>query len=435
MKRAFLRWTSVLALIGIGTALLGACRPTVPSGSVTQADVLKSEKSRLLPLSLDDAEVDALVQGNSRFAFNLYQQLYSDEMNVFYSPYSISLALAMTYAGAHGVTEQQMAKALRFTLGQDATPAAFNALDQALASRGEQPDVEEESRFRLNIANALWGQKGYAFQAAFLDKLAQNYGAGLRMVDYVQAPEASRQTINQWVEEQTEEKIKDLLPSGSISSDTRLVLSNAIYFNAAWLWPFEESATKDGSFQLLDGGEVVVPMMRQSERMAYAEGSRYQAVELPYAGGEMSMVVLLPAGGSFEEFARSLDAQRLQTILEGMNHEQVMLSMPRFRYEASFRLKDALVQLGMGHAFSDEADFSGMTGKPDLSISDVYHKAFVAVDEEGTEAAAATAVVMQLTAAPGMPVEVTLDRPFVFLIRDVETDAILFIGHVVNPAG
>jgi len=435
MKRVLLRWISVLALIGVGTGLLGACRSAAPSGSVTQADELKSEEPRLSPLSPDEAQVDALVQGNSAFAFDLYQLLYGAEENAFYSPYSISLALAMTYAGAHGVTEQQMAEVLRYTLGQDGTPAAFNTLDQALASRGQQPDLDEDSRFSLNVANALWGQKGYAFLAAFLDKLAQNYGAGLRLVDYVQDPEASRSTINRWVEEQTEEKIKDLLPLGSITTDTRLVLSNAIYFNAAWLCPFEKSATKDGRFQLPDGNEVVVPMMRQSERMGYAEGSSYQAVELPYAGGEMSMVVLLPAEGSFDEFARALDAQVLQTVLEGMNHEQVMLTMPRFRYESSFRLKDALVQLGMGNAFSDKADFSGMTGNHDLSISDVYHKAFVAVDEDGTEAAAATAVVMKLTAAPGMPVEVTLDRPFVFLIRDIDTGAILFIGHVVNPAG
>jgi serpin B len=212
------------------------------------------------------------------------------------------------------------------------------------------------------------------------------------------------------------------------------VLSNAIYFNAAWLYPFEEEVTRDGTFHLLDGGEVTVAMMAQSERLGYTAGQGYQAVELPYLGGELSMVILLPAQGTFQDWARTLDAGQLAALVGDMERTQVQLTMPRFTFESGFRLRDALVQLGMRDAFGGTADFSGMTGKRDLFISDVYHKAFVAVDEEGTEAAAATAVVMELTAAPAEPIEVKVDRPFVFLIRDLETDAILFLGHVVDPS-
>lgn len=431
MKRTATRVLLALTGLGMIAASVCGCAPHRPAGGVVQADVLQSKKPRQTPLPLQEAQVPELVDGNSSFAFDLYRLLFDDKANLFYSPYSISLALAMTYAGARDQTAQQMAEALHLTLGQERLHAAFNALDMALARRGEQLDPDQ--RFRLHIANALWGQEGYAFLAAFLDELAENYGAGLRVLDFVGAPDESRQTINEWVEEQTEEKIKDLLPPGSVSSDTRLVLSNAIYFNAAWMYPFEEEATRDGTFQLLDGGQVTVPMMAQSHRLGYAAGQGYQAVELPYLGGELSMVIVLPAEGTFQDWARNLDSQGLATIVGDMERTQVQLSMPKFSFESGFRLRDALTQLGMREAFRGTADFSGMTGSRDLFISDVYHKAFVAVDEEGTEAAAATAVVMELTAAPGQPVEVTVDRPFVFLIRDIETGAILFLGHVVDP--
>ena len=430
-KRSLGLVSVAMVLILVASALPG-CSPAGEPGGAVKAEVLQSDKPRLAAASLEEARVPELVAGNNQFAIDLYHVLFDKRGNLFYSPYSISLALAMTYAGARGETQQQMADVLRFTLPQELLHPAFNALDQALASRGET--LKEEQRFRLNIANAIWGQQDFDFLAAFLDTLAQNYGAGLRVLDFVKAPDDARQTINQWVEEETEDKIKDLLPAGSISSDTRLVLSNAIYFNAAWKYPFEESITQDGPFHLLDGSEVTVPMMRESERLGYAQGAGLQAVELPYVGGELSMVILLPAAGRFEEFVEGLDGRQLEAVLADMSRIEVQLTMPRFEYESGFRLKDALRRLGMTDAFGGEADFSGMTGGLDLFISDVYHKAFVAVDEEGTEAAAATAVVMDLTAAPGTPVEVKVDRPFVFLIRDIESGAILFLGHVVNPA-
>jgi serpin B len=396
-----------------------------------------SEKQRVSSPDVPDANLDALIEGNSAFAFDLYRFLAEQQggENLFYSPHSVSLALAMTYAGARGETEEEMAEALHFILTQENLHPAFNALDQELAQRGEGAEgKDEEEGFRLNIANAIWGQKDYQFLDAFLDVLAENYGAGLRILDFAGAPEESRVTINDWVSEETEGKIEDLIPEGSIDPLTRLVLTNAIYFNAAWANPFDEEATREGSFILLDGSEVSVPMMHQTESFGYAEGGDYQAVELPYDGREMSMVIVLPEEGEFEAFEDSLDAERVEAIIAQLDQRQVALTMPTFEFDARFSLKQALAALGMPAAFSDSADFSGMTGDRELFISDILHKAFVSVDEEGTEAAAATAVVMKLLSAPEEPVEVTLDNPFLFLIRDVQTGTILFVGRVVDPS-
>jgi len=418
----------IMVIIALSVALAG-CAPRTPA--VVQAGELSSDKPRLSAGSETDPAVAGLVEGNTRLALELYRALFSSAENQFASPYSISLALAMAYIGARSETEAEMASTLHLP-DRDALNAAFNALDQALRSRGQK--VKEGERFRLNIANATWGQKGLSFQDEYLDALAEYYGSGLRIVDFQTAAEGARQAINQWVEEQTEDKIKDLLPPGSVNDLTRLVLANAIYFNAAWQHPFNKGATADGPFHLLDGRQVSVPLMHQSARFGYTAGPGFQAVELPYVGGEMSMVILLPEEGTFAEWAQRLDAGMLADIVEHIEYQQVQLTLPRFGYESGFQLKGVLEQLGMGQAFSADADFSGMTGKRELFISDVYHKAFVAVDEEGTEAAAATAVVVGTTSMPAEPVVVTVDRPFVYLIRDVATGTVLFLGHVVNPA-
>jgi serpin B len=309
----------------------------------------------------------------------------------------------------------------------------FNNLDIELASRGEGAKGKDEEGFRLNIVNALWGQKDFTFLPEFLDVLGENYGAGMRILDFIQETEESRVTINDWVSDQTEGRIKDLIPQGAITAITRLVLTNAIYFNAAWQYPFDEDATADGPFYLLDGGTVTVPMMSQTESFGYAEGEAYQAVEIPYDGQELSMVILLPGDGQFETFENSMNYQMVKGIISELERQEVSLTMPKFEFESEFSLKQVLAVMGMPVAFTANADFSGITGSRDLLISEVIHKAFVSVDEAGTEAAAATAVIMELTAAPGMPVDVTLERPFIFLIRDIETGSILFTGRVANP--
>jgi len=411
--------------------------PVIASIQMAQpaaGEVLQSDKERITSPDVSTSEQALLVEGNSAFAFELYQALKEEEGNLFYSPYSISLALAMTYAGARGETAQQMADTLQFLLEQDRLHPAFNWLDAELASRGEGAEGKDGEGFRLNIVNAIWGQKGYSFLSTFLDVLAENYGAGLRILDFIAETEKSRLIINEWVSNQTEQRIKDLIPQGAIDALTRLVLTNAIYFNAAWENPFDEDITADGLFHLLDGGQVSVPMMRQTESFSYTEGEGYQAVELLYDGGELSMVILLPEAGNFEAFEEGLQTQQVSDIISGLQPTEVALTMPRFEFDSEFGLKDTLAGMGMPIAFTENADFSGMTGKRELLISDVVHKAFVAVDEAGTEAAAATAVIMALTAVPEPPVEVTLDRPFIFLIRDIETGAILFVGRVLNPA-
>ncbi|TKJ29241.1 MAG: serpin family protein [Chloroflexi bacterium B3_Chlor] len=427
------RSLSLLALIVV-LGLVGCSISTsVPSDQVPPGGILRSEKQRVTLLDVAPADWAELVAGNGAFAFDLYQAIRGDDGNLFYSPYSISLALAMTYAGARGETERQMADTLHYTLRQSRLHPAFNSLDLELASRGEGAEGQDGG-FRLNIANSIWGQTGYSFLAEFLDILAENYGAGLRVLDFANAPEDSRVIINDWVSDETEGKIEDLLPPDSITSLTRIVLTNAIYFNAAWSHPFEEELTHDGAFNLLDGGQVIVPMMERTEYSGYAEGEGYQAVELLYDGAELSMVILLPEAGRFEGFASALDAERAASILRDIDPQKVHLTMPKFTYESGFSLKETLAAMGMPAGFTfTAADFSGMDGTRELFIGDVIHKAFISVDEAGTEAAAATAVVVP-TAAPTSPVKVTVDRPFVFMIRDIESEAILFLGHVVSPS-
>ncbi len=413
--------------------------PLMACNEAAGGELLMSDKPRETSPDVSQADQDLLIEGNTAFAFDLYQALKEKDGNLFYSPHSILVALAMTYAGARGETAEQMATTLQFLLEQGRLHPTFNWLDVELAGRGEGAQGKDGEGFRLNIVNAIWGQKDYEFLDEFLDVLAENYGAGLRILDFINETEQSRIAINDWVSDQTEDRIKDLIPQGAIDALTRLVLTNAIYFNAAWEYPFDEDITADGLFYLLDGGQVTVPMMKQTEAFGYTDGEGYQAVELRYDVGELpdgkplSMVIILPEDGQFEAFEEELQAQKVNDIIGDLQLTQVALTMPKFGFESEFSLKDTLAEMGMPIAFSGAADFSGMTGNLGLAISDVLHKSFVAVDEAGTEAAAATAVIMRETAMPDPPVEVTIDDPFVFLIRDIETGAVLFVGRVLNP--
>jgi len=386
------------------------------------------------PSEASAADLDTQVEGNSAFALDLYQVLKANEGNLFLSPYSISLALAMTYAGARGETEAQMAAALHYLLPQAQLHPAFHALDQALASRGQGAAGKDGQGFRLHIANALWGQEDEEFLPDFVSIAEQYYDAGLHLVDYAGAPDKARQTINRWISQQTEGRIKDLIPPEAVNAAVRLILTNAIYFNAAWAEQFDEGGTSDGPFYRLDGSQATVPLMAQSQHFPYAQGQGYQALELPYDGYELAMVILLPEEGEFAGFEDSLDAERLGAILAALDSRQVAVTLPRFEFESKFSLNETLQALGMVNAFSTAADFSGMTPGGGLFISDVIHQAFVAVDEAGTEAAAATAVIMPKSAAPEEPIEFTANRPFLFLSRDLESGAILFLGRVLDPS-
>ncbi len=421
---------NILSVIGL-LILLAACTQTGGGGQMSLA---QSDKPRNANPSSSAAQQSQLVSGNTAFAFELYKQLGARQGNLFLSPYSISTALAMTQAGARGDTLAQMNKALHFTLPIDALHPALNALQLALNKREQNAQDASKKDFRLRVTNALWGEKTYSFKADFLDLLAENYGAGLRLVDFLSAPEPSRQAINQWVSDQTEQKIKDLLPQGSITNLTRLVLTNAIYFNANWMKPFYPENTKAGDFNLLDGKKTQAQLMSTSTQLPYARGSGYQAVELPYEGNKLSMLVVVPDGGKFTDIERSLDPDNLESIKKGLGSAQVNLQLPRFKFEASFGLIDALKALGMQAAFEPgKADLSGMDGTKNLYISAIEHKAYISVDEKGTEAAAATAVVVGLTSMPAQSVDLKIDRPFLFYILDKQSGALLFMGRVVNP--
>ena len=373
------------------------------------------------------ANIEATVQGNTAFALELYQQLKTTAAgNLFISPYSISSALAMTYAGARGDTAAQMAQALRLHSDQELLHAAFSALDAQLRQ------VEAKGYVQLKIANALWPQIGYTFQEAFLTLTKQYYGAQITALDYANA-EVARHMINAWVEEKTERKIQNLIPQGILNAFTCLVLVNAIYFKGDWAEPFEHRLTQEAPFWIKPRTRIPVMMMTQRNTFGYAEHRTLQVLELPYAGEDLSMLVLLPKKpGGLARLEQMLTVENLERWTGNLYKTDVKAFLPRFKITLACRLDDTLKAMGMVDAFSSRADFSGIDGSNRLSISAALHKAFVEVNEEGTEAAAATAIIMA-RGRPAPPPAFRADHPFVFLIRENATGSILFLGRVTNP--
>ncbi|MBE0668950.1 MAG: serpin family protein [Anaerolineales bacterium] len=424
MKTILFKLLSIIITLNVA---LVACSPSM---SIASAE---SNKRREINPSASKEDIKNLVDGNNAFALEIYHSLRSENGNLILSPYSMSLALAMTYAGARGETEVQMGQTLHFA-SQKELHASFNTLDLELKKEPINLDKDQEP-LHLNIANAVWAEQTFTFLPEFLDTIAVNYGAGINLADFKNKPNDERVTINNWVSDQTEDKINDLLPDGSVTSDTRMVLVNAIYFKADWLDQFDANNTRQIAFHLLDGSQVEVPMMGQGMFIPYTKGDGYAAVELPYAGDTAAMDIIVPDEGRFEEIESTLTGNMVNEIIGSMNPTSLMLNLPKFKFESSFSLSDALHQLGMVDAFdASTADFSGMTGEKDLFIGDVIHKAFVAVDEEGTEAAAATAVIMEAAGVPMWETSLLVDRPFIFIIRDKVNGQILFIGRVLNPA-
>lgn len=371
----------------------------------------------------------ALVAGNSAFACDLYQKLRVSEGNLFFSPYSVSAALAMTYAGARGETESQMAKTLRFSMNQDVHPA-FAELAASLAT------LQKAGSVRLVIANSLWPQKSYPFLETYLTLIRKNYGVAITPLDFKADVEGARNTINAWVEKETQKKIKNLVPPGILDPLTRLVLVNAIYFRGKWQHPFTAQATRDAPFRLAKDNDVPVPMMTQQQKFRHADLESLAVLELPYAGNELSMLILLPKEiEGLKQLEAGLSPEKINIWKSRMSVKEVNVFLPRFRMTCAFRLDNALVALGMPDAFSEsKADFSGMDGRPNwLYIGVVLHKAFVDVNEEGTEAAAATAVVMKEKMMATPPVMFRADHPFLFLIQEKQTGSILFMGRMADP--
>lgn len=422
------------------TTLPPITRPTaatIPAPTETPPPPIPA--TRESSLEEDAASVAALVNGNTAFAIDLYKTIGGSNDNIFMSPYSISIALAMALGGARGETESQMARTLRFALPQNRLHPVFKALqsDLALLSSDENSDS-----FKLNIVNSVWGQREHGFLPEYLGILALNYGNDVREVDFRANPQDARRQINDWVTNGTAGRINDLIGPDAIDHFTRLVLANAVFFRGEWENPFDERATSRKAFFSLDGTENRVEMMGHIEDFAYTRGANYQAVEMPYKGEETSMVILLPDEGKFVEFENTLDPTILVSAIENLETRPVRLIVPKFELDFSLPLVDHLKTMGMPNAFDEKrAEFQGMDGLSCLAgdneclhVSDVVHKAFVSVDEAGTEATAATAVIVDVVkeAETEEPIVLSINRPFIFLIRDKQSGSILFLGRVVT---
>jgi serpin B len=394
----------------------------------TESGAIRPPERRREP----QTDTDRLVAGNCAFAVDLYRKLSDGEGSLFFSPYSISTALAMTYAGAREKTEEQMAKTLHFPVDQQRLHPAFAEL------QGTLNNVQEAGNVRLCLANALWPQEGHPFLPAYLSLVEKHYGVSITAVDYRTdgAREAARQTINRWVEDRTEDRIKELILPGHLTDATRLVLTNAVSFKGKWHNEFDPKDTKDATFFLSPSRSVQVPTMHQEEEFGYAEMKSLQILEMPYRGGELSMLVLLPTRiEGLRQLERSLTAEALQNWRSHLTRRKVIVFLPRFKTTFRVELKETLRSMGMVDPFQwPGANFAGLDGDPNwFYIGQVVHKAYADVNEEGTEAAAATAVVMMLGGMGAQPPVFRADHPFLFLIQENSTGSILFLGRMADP--
>lgn len=420
--------------------LLGACVPNVNEPEPTTN--LPVEEKDMLTGKLDynpspqytSEEAASLAVANNQFAFDLYQQLNSKQGNLLYSPYSLFQTLTMVYGGARGDTAAQMSDVLHYPISDDQLHRVSNALNVALSSK-EGNSNEVDPTFTLQIANALWAMQNSHIEASYLDLLSGNYAAGMRTVDFAQSQEAA-DLINLWAQEHTNNKIKEIANPSMFNANTRLALTNAVYFKGAWRFPFQEANTLKQPFTLLDGSQVEVDMMRiSSEEFRSLKNDQIQLVELGYANSSMVMDLIAPVDGAWDSFSQTLTSGLLDDYLEQLSTNRVDLSLPKFRIETpEMDLIDPMQDLGMVDLFGMGADLSGMTGDKSLLISTLVQKAFIDVNEAGTEAAAVTiAVAQEKGMIPSEPITITFDSPFLFLIRDRETGAILFIGQLLQP--
>jgi serpin B len=427
---------ALLAIVaGCSTGPSGPAKTASPAGTPGTDGITLAAAKDVVPLAATAGDAAKAGDAVNAFGMDAYRRLVAADPtgNLVISPASIQLALAMARAGAKGVTATEMDAVMR-DLGTDADAASVAALQQALNARTATfKDAEgKDQDVILRVVNAPFAQRDYALQQAYLDALAARFGAGLRLVDYKGNPEGSRGAINGWVADQTEDRIPELLGQGTIDESTRIVLVNAIYLKAAWQFPFYPDATDAAPFTGLDGTTTDVQMMHSAFSMGYAQGADWQAVELPYVGGKLSMLLVLPK--DLAAFEKGLDGTTFAAIPKALGQQEVMLSLPKWSTETQAKLKDLLAAMGMPTAFTDKADFSGITTEEPLRVSDVIHQANIDVDESGTEAAAATAVIAVAGAAPGTPPpSVVFDRPFLFALRDTETGAVLFLGRVTQP--
>ena len=374
------------------------------------------------------AGINSVINANNQFALDLYYELRNSEGNIFFSPYSISTALAMTYEGARGKTAEEIQSVFHFPTDSNLRKSAFAAIHNQL----NKPDV----KYKLSIANALWAQNDYKFLNDYLTTLQQYYAGKATNVDFKKSTEETRQTINKWVEDKTNNKIKNLFPQGSLNNMTRLVLTNAIYFKGTWIKQFEKKQTRDDDFRVNSTNTVKVSMMQRTDKDAkfnYTETDNLQVLEMPYEGDKLSMMVLLPKNDKLSSLENLLSLEKINDWKSKLQKQRVDVFMPKFTFDTKYFISGTLAKMGMPTAFTNNADFSGMDGTKNLSIQNVIHQAFVDVNEEGTEAAAATGISMGLTSMPQQTPLFRADHPFIFVIQDKDNGNILFFGRVSNP--
>lgn len=429
------------ALLGLRriftAAFLATLACTADSAPLPPAPgTLVSSSQPRITVAAPAADLASAVASNVELGLDLKRVLVASapQDNLVFSPYSVSAALAMAYGGSAGTTHDAFDRVLHLGLAEPAYHRAMNDLDRQLASRGQGAHGTAGQPFRLDVTNKLFADSQARFVPTYLDLLAQEYGAGVQLLELRTSPESSRIAINDWVDQKTGGYVKDLLAPGFLTSASRGVLVNAIYFNAAWAKRFETSRTSPGPFQLLDGTTAQAPMMRDpSLPTSSATVDGVEVVGLPYDGRELSLMVLMPTTGSFADWERSLTAIDIARYAAARRPETLALTIPKFTVRTSARLTGPLADLGLGIAFSDAANFTRMSVTEPLVITDVVHQAIIIVDESGTIAAAATGVGFGATSAPRPPRPVVIDRPFLYLLRDEATGAVLFLGRYVKP--
>ncbi|MFW6143607.1 MAG: serpin family protein [Patescibacteria group bacterium] len=385
------------------------------------------------PVPLPDLEdqdtFSSVSTANNTFGLDLYSEYRAEQGNLFFSPYSISSALAMTYEGAAGETADEMRTVLRLTEDTEQVREGFSQINNRLN--------KEDKSYDLTTANSLWGQEDYPFAEDYLATVEEYYGGKLTNLDFKNNTEEARKTINLWVESKTEDRIKNLISKGVLNSLTRLVLTNAIYFKSDWENQFDSKKTEEAEFTLNSGETVSVEMMHKTAKFNFAEDEVVKVLEMPYEDGELSMLVVLPKENDLSAVEKFLTRDKFDDWLDNLKQEEVVVTFPKFKYETKYQMANTLESMGMVRAFdAEKADFSGLTGgENDLFIDKVIHQTFIEVDEAGTEAAAATAVTMMTTSLPEEEPKIfEADHPFVFLIKDNQTDTILFLGRISNPS-
>jgi serpin B len=435
-----LRWSFISAAIALGGCGSDASTDAIvideqEPGQIAAYELIQSDVERNLEPDATAAELNAFTLGNHQLTIDLHHTAARKDTNAMLSTYSIRSAFSLLYPGARGETAAEIAAVMGFDADSDRALTAINAADLTLGSRNlEADDANELEAVELHTANAFWSQTGAQWSDIYLDALAVHLGAPVYATNFAADPEASRATINGWVEDQTRERIKDLLPDGSITAGTAAVLTNAVYFKAPWATKFEKEFTRDADFRRLDGSTVSVPTMAQASHVGFVRGDGYSAAELPFRNGDLAMVFILPDEGEFRVFEDGLTAETLGDVTSALVPTLIDLKLPKFELETKASLSASLRALGLEKIFNG-GDLSGMREGGGLEVSDVFHQTFITVEEGGAEAAAATAIVFRTTSVEPEPeVSFHADRPFIFGIRDVQTGLFLFFGRVVDPS-